>query len=72
MGQDPGDVWQVTWSQRLDLPAPVPLVTPDLGAGEYRVLIEELEVMAADDNPDPATPQRTRLTTRVVYADAPL
>ncbi|GAB2599263.1 hypothetical protein [Pseudactinotalea suaedae] len=71
VGQDPSDVWQVTWSQRLELPVPIPLVTPDLGTGEYRVLIEELEVMAADHDPDPATRQRlrTRLTTRVVYAD---
>lgn len=71
VGQDPGDIWQVTWSDRLELPVPVPLVTPELGTGEYRVLIEELEVMEADVDPDPARPQRlrTRRTTRVVYAD---
>lgn len=73
VGQDPDDGWQVTWSERLELPEPVPLATPETGDGEYRVLIEELEIMEGDRYPDPDEPQRTNLTrpvTRVVYADA--
>lgn len=77
VGQDPESDWQVTWSERLELPEDVPLATPELGSSPYRLLIEELEVMEADADPAPTTATTsthgqtlTRLVTRVVYADA--
>ncbi len=68
VGQDPTDVWQITWSDQLTLPEPIALATPPERTGEsrYRVLIEELEVMDADRAHAHAPERRV---TRVVYAD---
>lgn len=68
VGQDPENAWQITWSDALPLPEPLPLQTPPTrsDAARYRVLVEELEVLEADRE-HTHTPER-RLT-RVVYAD---
>lgn len=73
VGRAPGNQWQITWSERLELPEEVALATPGTSEGpsRYRVLIEEFEIAEADADPAPETPNRlsVRPVARLVYAD---
>lgn len=59
----------MTWSGELRLPEPLELRTPGTSASAWRVVVEEQELLDADDPDQPNIAGQTVTVRRTVFAD---
>jgi hypothetical protein len=60
---------RVTWSGDLRLPEPLELRTPGSSTSSWRVVVEEQELLDADDPDQPNSAGQTVIVRRTVFAD---
>jgi hypothetical protein len=60
---------RVTWSGELRLPEPLELRTPGSPTSAWRVVVEEQELLDADDPDQPNSANQTVIVRRTVFAD---
>jgi hypothetical protein len=60
---------RVTWSGELRLPEPLELRTPGSPTSAWRVVVEEQELLDADDPDQPNIADQTVTVRRTVFAD---
>jgi len=60
---------RVTWSGELRLPEPLELRTPGSPTSAWRVVVEERELLDADDPDQPNSANQTVIVRRTVFAD---
>jgi hypothetical protein len=69
VGQGGESTMRVTWSGELRLPEPLELRTPGPAGSSWRVVVEEQELLDADDPDAPNIAGQTVTVRRTVYAD---
>lgn len=69
VGTETGFTMRVTWSGELRLPEPLELRTPGTPTSAWRVVVEEQELLDADDPDQPNLANQTVIVRRTVFAD---